>query len=264
MQSHSLCRTIVEMVNRSAQKTNSGRNKKDVKKTDSRKLTLEALESRELLSVSPWLSDDLSSVQTQQSSEPIAPISLSDANPDLAENGWNADEPLILAAAESASTRVTSLNDVVNANDGVITLREALTVYAKDGDTITFAPSLKGGTIRLRGTQITIEKSVTIDASSLYDSANNKPGLTIDASQDSRIFEIKAPATTIKGLEFVNGSSAGNGGAVCVSTNSSSFTSLTISKSSFHNNFSSGSGGALFVIGTSYSAGSVSITNSSF
>ena len=89
MQSHSLCRTIVEMVNRSAQKTNSGRNKKDVKKTDSRKLTLEALESRELLSVSPWLSDDLSSVQTQQSSEPIAPISLSDANPDLAENGWN-------------------------------------------------------------------------------------------------------------------------------------------------------------------------------
>jgi len=57
--------------------------------------------------------------------------------------------PLALVSAPQASFEVTTLRDVVDANDGVLSLREAVAL-ANDSrglDTITFAPSLRGGTI---------------------------------------------------------------------------------------------------------------------
>ena len=75
-------------------------------------------------------------------------------------------------------------------NDNDITLREAITVYANDGDTITFAPALKGGTITLGGSEILIDKSIKIDASALWDATQNAPGITIDANSQSRIFSM--------------------------------------------------------------------------
>ncbi|MBR0226602.1 MAG: fibronectin type III domain-containing protein, partial [Thermoguttaceae bacterium] len=93
---------------------------------------------------------------------------------------------------EPASTVVTSLADTVNAYDNVVTLREAITVYANDGDTITFAPALKGGTITLGGSEIEINKSIKIDASALWDATQDAPGITIDANSQSRILHIAA------------------------------------------------------------------------
>ena len=55
---------------------------------------------------------------------------------------------------------VTTLDDTVNATDGVVSLREAISA-ASDGDTITFASSLSGGTITLSGTTLTIDKVCT-------------------------------------------------------------------------------------------------------
>lgn len=55
----------------------------------------------------------------------------------------------------AAVIRVTTLRDVVNANDGVVSLREALAMAAKtpgDTPTITFAEKLAGGEIKLNST----------------------------------------------------------------------------------------------------------------
>lgn len=92
------------------------------------------------------------------------------------------------AVPETPSVVVNSLEDVVDDRDGIITLREAVEVYAADGDTVTFDASLAGGTITLDGSQIEIKKDLTIDARSLYDYDASKPGITIDCQLKSRAF----------------------------------------------------------------------------
>ena len=70
---------------------------------------------------------------------------------------------------------VTTLDDVVDETDGLISLREAIAQAAK-GDRIGFDASLAGGnrTIRLKEGQLEIGKPLTIDAESVG-------GVTIDA-----------------------------------------------------------------------------------
>ncbi len=56
--------------------------------------------------------------------------------------------------------------------DGKISLREAIfyaEAYATLGGTITFAPSLKGQTITLSGTELAVSQGIVMDATSLYD-----------------------------------------------------------------------------------------------
>ncbi|MCC7432184.1 hypothetical protein IT412_01525, partial [Candidatus Peregrinibacteria bacterium] len=87
-----------------------------------------------------------------------------------------------------------------------------------------------GGTINLNGTQLpTITEAVEIDG----DNDNNgTPDVTIDAGANSRILEVNSPDVTVRGLNFLNGASAGGtGGSIRVQTAAD----LTLLDSSFDN-----------------------------
>ncbi|MBR0226392.1 MAG: fibronectin type III domain-containing protein, partial [Thermoguttaceae bacterium] len=198
-----------------------------------RVLSLESLESRELLSATPLETASVSEIAlASQETAPLAALDLSG----------------VQTASEPASTVVTSLADVVDATDGVVTLREAITVYANNWDTITFAPSLKGGTITLNGSEITINKSLTIDASALWNIANDAPGLTIDANSLSQIFHITGDNYVwLDSLAFTGGN-ATEGGAISTDDGT-----LTVSNSTFFNNHSHWDGGAIYSWGSTLS-----------
>ncbi|MBR0224589.1 MAG: hypothetical protein IJL92_00895, partial [Thermoguttaceae bacterium] len=237
-------------------------------KRDSRSMTLrfETLENRELLSVNPadgavvaTDSNDAAAQLEQNAAEAgsCASIDLSALNLETAA-----------ATTETPSAVVTSLLDVVDATDGLITLREALT-YAGSEGVVTFSSSLKGGTITLSGAPLTASTSVTIDASALTDSSHST-GITIDANFASRIFDLASGTFELNGLKLVNGLSD-KAGAVYIwdnaavtikdsvlSGNSASadnsggairldYSTLAIQNSLIVNNFSTGnySGGAI-------------------
>ena len=83
----------------------------------------------------------------------------------------------LLSNAQAANQIVSNLND-----SGSGSLRQAVS-DAVGGDTITFNPGLNGQTITLGGSEILIDKAITIDASDLPD------GLTVDANEGSRVFQ---------------------------------------------------------------------------
>ncbi|MBO7725475.1 MAG: hypothetical protein J6S40_03315 [Thermoguttaceae bacterium] len=83
---------------------------------------------------------------------------------------------------ESPSTVVTTLLDIFDTTDGMISLREAV-FYASEGDTVTFDSTLADGTITLDGSQLEITKGITVDATGIG-------GITIDADGKSRVFYI--------------------------------------------------------------------------
>ncbi|MBR0226580.1 MAG: fibronectin type III domain-containing protein, partial [Thermoguttaceae bacterium] len=252
---------IAEVVNRCAQTVSSGgvgHNKQN--QPQSRQLALETLESRELLSVSPWLGDDTSTVQTGQVAETIEPIALSDANLDFTANAEDAplssSDAMPISAAvgeqEARSTFVTSIADTVDAYDGVVTLREAIEVYSGGSGTITFDESLRGKTIALSGRQINISGAITIDASSLYDSVTSTPGITIGGNDASRLFEVfNGNTLNLIGLTLTGGAGVsgdaysrartGEGGAIY----SAAQTTVRIVDSIFHDNHAQASGGAI-------------------
>ena len=131
---------------------------------------------------------------------------------------------------ETPSTVVTTALDVVDATDGLVSLREAVEVYANAGDTITFAPELKGATITLSGEELTVTKSITIDASTLYDTETNTPGATIDADGKSRVFYVDSSvgAVAITGLSMINGYTTDRGGALCSDAELTSITNCIV------------------------------------
>ena len=124
---------------------------------------------------------------------------------------WTSSYSEEASARLSAVIVVTSAGDVIDANDGVVTLREALRT-AKSGDTITFANSLKGKTITV-GSELDVYESVTIDASSLYTASTKTPGVTVSGGNSTRIMWIYGGySVVLKGLKFVNGRSSACGG----------------------------------------------------
>ena len=174
-------------------------------------MRLESLENRELLNAAPMT--DLPSGSAQElaaalNHDAVAPIDLSNAVADAEQT----------AAADVPSTVVTSLEDKVDPNDGVVTLREAITVYANPGDTVVFDASLAGGTIVLSGSQLSVEKAISIDATALWNTNDNVPGLTIDGNAASRVLYVNAGTDTqpvsIKGLAIENGKTTQYGGGV--------------------------------------------------
>lgn len=114
-----------------------------------------------------------------------------------------------LPAAEIVvTTNLDSVGDPAGPPAG--SLRKAVE-DALSGDTITFAPALSGATIALDGQAISVNKSLTIDASALADP------ISIDAGGTSRVLETAAIASvTLRKLVLANGDAmtAGNGGAV--------------------------------------------------
>ena len=160
------------------------RTKKDFYKANDRrfsslrKLGLEALETRELLSASTFadvaaLSElTADSVAIAQESE-IAPIDLSNAV---------ADTIVVTSAADDGS-------------EG--TLRHAIQ-NAAPGAVVTFDESLNGATITLNGNAIDVTRSVTIDGTD--------SNIKIDANFESRVFTIVGePTVNISGLTLING-----------------------------------------------------------
>ncbi len=114
---------------------------------------------------------------------------------------------------EAPSVVVTTLDDVVDPFDGLISLREAVDyagssyfvdgVVTKVGRTITFAPELVDGVIELQST-LTISKCVTVDATDLpgtltVDAAGEFGAFVLDGKPDSVQDEIFICGVTIKG-----------------------------------------------------------------
>ena len=103
---------------------------------------------------------------------------------------------------------VTTLADVVDATDGLLSFREALLT---GGSTVTFDPALYAegpATVLLAGSELAIERDVVIDG----------PGtelLSIDAGGASRVFSIdKRIAVSLVGLTITGGSTEENGGGI--------------------------------------------------
>ncbi|MBR5415503.1 MAG: hypothetical protein IK105_06160 [Thermoguttaceae bacterium] len=140
--------------------------------------------------------------------------------------------------------------------DSAVSLREAIDAAA-DGDTITFASELAGGTVALSGKQLEVGKAITIDASSIG-------GITIDADGRSRVFYVgggnEANPVELIGLTITGGntvSSYGEGGGICNTG------TLTITNSTISGNTASGGGGNYGDGGGIYNeSGTLTITNS--
>ncbi|MCB2079363.1 MAG: tandem-95 repeat protein [Novosphingobium sp.] len=180
----------------------------------------------------------------------------------------------VQALPEARSLVVTTDQDLVDAFDGLTSLREAI-AFANDAtagnmadgdadndgnanDTITFAHSMDeafetGGTIALTQGQLSITSAVTIDGD--VDS-DNAPDVTIDAQSASRVINTTAD-TTLIGLTITGGSASwidgqGAGGGIRVSDTGS----LTVRDSVITDNIAEHGGGGI------YGRSEVSITNS--
>ncbi|MBQ9372879.1 MAG: hypothetical protein IJU03_11885 [Thermoguttaceae bacterium] len=215
----------------------------------SRIARLEELETRELLSASNLISrastDDVSVCML---------ASLASASPSIPLDELRTSDSFEFSAAQGTTIVVTTASDVENATDGVTSLREALATSGVE--TITFAASLKGKTIKLTK-ELTIPKQgVTIDASSLWNSSANAPGITIDANFTGRILSASGRAFSLIGLRLANGKTSKDGGALYL-TNSS----ITIDSCVFENN-KGGYGGAIAV--SNSKVNTVTILNSKF
>ena len=207
-------------------------------------LRLESLESRELLSVAPggelFAPSARAAYESNAETRDVDVLDLSAALIDAA----GAANSEYLTTEGATSIVVTSAADVVDASDGVVTLREAL-ASANAGDTITFDNSLQGKTIALNSNlgQLTVNKTLTIDASSLWNETTSAPGLTISGQNATRILRIDGGENVvaeISGITFTNGyadrssgnSFDGHGGAIFNNGATLSLENCAISNSS--------------------------------
>ncbi|MCL4205693.1 MAG: VCBS repeat-containing protein, partial [Pirellulaceae bacterium] len=150
----------------------------------------------------------------------------------------------LVKVAESPSLVVTTSLDVVDAYDGLTSLREAL-AYANShagADTVAFNDSLMGATIVLVQGQLDVSDS--IGTTTIQGLGADR--LTIDGNRASRIFYVHHGVSAIvSGLTVKNGSVAGDGWQ---NSGGAIFNDgvLTVSDCEFADNFSGGMGGAIY------------------
>ena len=113
--------------------------------------------------------------------------------------------PRYIPVPETPSTTVTTAEDVVDEWDNVISLREAISIYAQAGDTVVVDESLAGATIALLAENggFQIGSSLTIEGA----------GATIDASAiDASVFRVAGKTTTfsVSDLTIANASITAN------------------------------------------------------
>ena len=131
---------------------------------------------------------------------------------------------------------VTTTSDV-SADDGVLTLREALALADADSltaDRIEFAPEVQGQTIVLGGSQLTVNSDVTIDGGA---------GVTIDANQASRVLLVQGLDTdvVVRHLTITGGRTTGDdeaGGGI----RADRYTTLALDHSTVSGNSTAGDG----------------------
>ena len=123
--------------------------------------------------------------------------------------------PLALVSAPQASLVVTTLDDVVDATDGLLSLREAVTLAnASAGlDTITFADDLLGGTIRLDLGNLQITDDLVIDGDRLDRGAG---GLTLvaaspDVALGNQLIAVDDARVTLEDMTLTGGGVRGFG-----------------------------------------------------
>ncbi len=162
--------------------------------------------------------------------------------------GWSVTTWPVYAATLTVDT-LTDENDG-SCSDGDCSLRDAIAVTS-NGDTINFAAALSGGTITLDGTQLTIDKNVTIIA--------NVP-IIVSADSASRVFEIALNATvTIDGLTIRDGHINGGQGGGIYNLGTLTLNNSTVSDNSVSNSTSKGAGGNG---GGIYNSGMLTVSNS--
>ena len=157
------------------------------------------------------------------------------------------------AGREVASSVVTTQEDVFDAYDGTISLREAIYYSPTDVQdaTVTFDRALNGSTITLSGKAIWIDKPLAIDASSLT-------SVTVDADGKSRAFAVIArdgDVVSLDHLTITGGLTTWDGGGI-INTGT-----LTVTHSTLLRN-SAGDGGAICNIGTLTSMELTLVSNS--
>ena len=201
-----------------------------------RRLFVEELEDRRLLSVSPKILPD--SVQNLQEPDLETAMLLSEAQSTeeiLSLLGQSLPEipgsPIVQQVSEAGGVEsdfnlreyydyntlvsnldvqngtitVTTLSDYTDPSDGHITLREAIS-YAGTCGLGTFIQFDIAGTLSLRDGEILLNKSLTIIGGN---------HVVIDACQQSRVLYVSEGVTaTLSGLTFKNGKVAGEGGGI--------------------------------------------------
>jgi len=148
--------------------------------------------------------------------------------------------PALIAALPAAEVTVTTALDE---DDGVlgggkgISLREAI-LYAPDNSVIVFDLGLTCQTLTLAAGPLAIGRNLTIDASS-------PDGVVVSGNHASRVFSVAAAKTvTITGLDVVDGSNSGDGGAILNDGN------LTLADCELAGNEAGDGGGAIENSGT--------------
>ncbi|MDC1500225.1 CSLREA domain-containing protein [Octadecabacter sp.] len=132
---------------------------------------------------------------------------------------------------------VTTADDVVNASDGVISLREAITLANEnpDADTITFDASLDGETVTLSGTELALTSDITIDGDI---DGDNVADITIDGNDTSRVFNISSGGIATLDALTITGGNAFSGGGI------SNYGTATVTNSTLSGN-TAGCGGGI-------------------
>jgi hypothetical protein len=165
-------------------------------------------------------------------------------------------EGIPLTPRSGVTYLVTSLDDVIDANDGKLTFREAFEAANRnvavgnaqagsfsEKDTITFANGLSG-TIKLGGNVLKILGSIDIIGSST-------DLLIFDGEGKSQVFIISTGvAAGLSNMTITNGTSSGNGGGIY------NYGTLTIANTTIFGNTATSSGGGI------YNTGTLTVTNS--